>query len=838
LLVALAAALFGSVLAPVAAAGAQGFSATPSDSEPYAVCARATPGHAACLAILVPTSSARSLSTPSPAVSPLLSQAYFGSGVGGGYDPADLRSAYDLPSESSGAGQTVAIVDAYDDPNAESDLATYRSHYGLPACTAANGCFKKVNQSGGSSYPAANASWAVEISLDLDMASASCPNCHILLVEASSNSSSNLYAAEDEAVALGATEISNSWASEEFPGETADDSYFNHPGVPITAAAGDSGYGVGYPAASGDVIAVGGTSLVQAANSRGWTESAWSGSGSGCSAYEPKPAWQTDAGCVRRTDNDVAAVASPASPVSVADSYKLPSEFSKPEAGWTLVAGTSVSSPLVAGMMALANAYTRSFPGAQALYEEAAQNGTGVLDDVVSGSDGSCGSYLCVAAGGYDGPTGLGSISGAPVVLASQGASTFGKSSVGASSEGDPANLKAVSKYALGTSGSVSKLSIYLQPAATAGEQKFQGVIYADASGAPGALLATSSPLTFKSTSAAGWYELPFSAPPKLAPGSYWLGWISGSTSGVAAFRYTSTAAAMDYNTNTFTSGPSNPFGSPTVASRQPSLYATYVAGAAPVAPVNNSPLTISGTAESGQTLTAAPGSWTESPSSYAYEWELCNSEGASCSAISGAKSQTYLLIPADAGETLRVSVIASNDGVLSAAKSSAQTAVIAQGPANFGKTSIGSSAEMDPANLKGVSKYALPIAASVSRLSIYLQPTGTAGEEKFEGVVYGESSGAPGALLGSTVALTFKNTNAAGWYELPFPTSLKLGAGNYWLGWISGGTSAIAAFRYESVTSALYYNSNLFTSGPANPFGTPTKLNLAPSLYATYVAE
>jgi hypothetical protein len=397
--------------------GGLGFSWTPSATEPYAICGRPTASHAECLAVIVPSSALPpSSSTLQPALTPT-SPTFSGSGVGGGYDPADLRSAYDLPSESAGSGQTVAIVDAYDDPNAESDLAVYRTRYGISACTTANGCFRKVNQTGGAKYPTANAEWAVEISLDLDMVSAACPNCHILLVEASSNTNTNLYTAEDEAVTLGATEISNSWGGGESSTESTGDSFFDHPGVPITAAAGDSGYGVEYPAASPDVIAVGGTALTRASNTRGWSESAWSGTGSGCSVYEPKPAWQTDKGCADRTNNDVAAVASTETPVSIADSYKLPREFSVPEAGWTLVAGTSVASPLVAGTMALANAYTRSFPGAEALYEEAAQNGTGVLDNVVSGSNGSCGTYLCNAGSGYNGPTGLGSPYGAPVVL-------------------------------------------------------------------------------------------------------------------------------------------------------------------------------------------------------------------------------------------------------------------------------------------------------------------------------------------------------------------------------------------------------------------------------------
>ena len=414
-LAAVTVALLGSALLRTAGAHALGFSFTPSKTEPYAVCGRPAPRHAECLAILVPTASARSVSGSLGQAGPaLVDQPYSGSGVGGGFAPADLRSAYNLPLESTEFGQTVAIVDAYDDPNAESDLATYRARYGISPCTAANHCFKKVNQSGGTSSPSPDAGWAVEISLDLDMASAACPNCKILLVEASSSADSNLFAAEDEAVALGATEVSNSWAGEELSGETSDDSFFRHPGVPITAAAGDSGYGVEYPAASQYVIAVGGTRLTHASNSRGWSETAWSGTGSGCSAYEPKPAWQTDKGCANRTDTDVAAVASPETPVSVSDSYQLPAEFSQPEAGWTLVAGTSVSSPLVAGTMALANAHTKSFGGADALYREAAHNGTGVLDDVLSGSNGNCGTYLCNAGPGYDGPTGLGSLYGVP----------------------------------------------------------------------------------------------------------------------------------------------------------------------------------------------------------------------------------------------------------------------------------------------------------------------------------------------------------------------------------------------------------------------------------------
>jgi subtilase family serine protease len=326
-----------------------------------------------------------------------------------GYGPADLRSAYKLPS-SGGSGQTVAIVDAYGDTTAEADMNTYRSNYGLGPCTTANGCFKKVNQSGvQGSYPGNNQGWALETQLDLEMVSAVCPGCKILLVEAKNNQSTNLYAAEDTAARLGATEISNSWGGGEASSETSTDSHFNHPGAAITVSSGDSGFGVEYPAASRYVTAVGGTSLNHASNSRGWSETAWNGSGSGCSAYEPKPAWQTDSGCSRRTVADVSAVADPNTGVAVYDSncnivgQLLGQCFS----GWGVVGGTSASAPIVAGVYALAG------NGQSVNYGSFPYSHTSSLFDVTSGSNGSCSpSYLCTAGAGYDGPTGLGTPNG------------------------------------------------------------------------------------------------------------------------------------------------------------------------------------------------------------------------------------------------------------------------------------------------------------------------------------------------------------------------------------------------------------------------------------------
>ncbi|MFH8339738.1 peptidase S8 [Streptomyces sp. AM6-12] len=329
-----------------------------------------------------------------------------------GYGPSDLQSAYGLTSAaaSKGAGETIAIVDAYNDPNAEADLAKYRSYYGLPACTKASGCFKQVSQTGSTtSLPTSDSGWSEEISLDLDMASAICPNCNILLVEAKSATMANLGTAVNEAVSLGAKYVSNSYGGSESSSDTSyDSSYFKHPGVAITVSAGDEGYGAEYPAASQYVTAVGGTALTKSSTTRGWSESVWNtssteGTGSGCSAYDPKPSWQTDTGCAKRTVADVSAVADPATGVSVYDSYGV-------TAGFYTFGGTSASSPIIAAVYALAGtpssgSYPAKFPYAKA--------GTSALNDVTSGSNGSCGgSYLCTARSGYDGPTGVGTPEG------------------------------------------------------------------------------------------------------------------------------------------------------------------------------------------------------------------------------------------------------------------------------------------------------------------------------------------------------------------------------------------------------------------------------------------
>ena len=318
-----------------------------------------------------------------------------GSNVPKGYGPADLQSAYALPA-SQGAGQTIAVIEAYDDPHGGSDLRFYRATYGLPACTHAKNCFRKVNQAGNPGpYPVPSKAWALEESLDVDMVSAACPNCNILVVEANNDAQTNLGEAVATAARLGANAISNSYVSY----NTLDASYYDQPGVVITAAAGDAGYGAGVPAGLPTVVAVGGTTLTRTSGGRGWAETAWKGTGSGCEPALQKPAWQRDAGCPGRTMNDVAAVGDPQTPVAIYDTYGY--------SGFVEGAGTSASAPLVAAIYGLAG-NASSLVAAQSLYPPSA-----ALNDVTSGSNGTCRpAYLCNARKGYDGPSGNGTPNG------------------------------------------------------------------------------------------------------------------------------------------------------------------------------------------------------------------------------------------------------------------------------------------------------------------------------------------------------------------------------------------------------------------------------------------
>ena len=365
------------------------------------VCDAAAPGDASCHAI-IDTETGIGKSPQGHGGTP--------NALPAGYGPAQLQGAYGIAGLTAPAGNTVAIVDAYNDPYLESDLGVYRNAYGLTPCTTSNGCFRKVNQNGiAGSYPKSNGSWAQETSLDVDMASANCPSCHILVVEVNSASFANLSAGVNTAAKFsGVKSISNSYGGSESSSESQYAANYNHAGIAVTASSGDSGYGAQSPASFGTVVATGGTTLTLSGNSRS-NETVWSGAGSGCSAYETQPTWQAAVlpapGCAKRVIADVSYDADPNTGVAVYDSYSY-----RGTSGWLVFGGTSVASPAIAAIYALAGTANASQYPASYTY---AHYSKGVdLFDITSGSNSSSGcslTYLCNGEVGYDGPTGLGS---------------------------------------------------------------------------------------------------------------------------------------------------------------------------------------------------------------------------------------------------------------------------------------------------------------------------------------------------------------------------------------------------------------------------------------------
>jgi subtilase family serine protease len=410
--VAVSAAIAALMLVPALASAApprpdaQGVSdSRAATSQPHWACA-----HRLCDAIV----------DPRPSTSAGLNSNVFnrkkpeGGGEEGGIDPQELRQAYAIPA-TGGATQTVAVIEGFTYKQAEKDLAKYRSHYGLGSCTTENGCLKITNSEGAAPANHGFTEWEPEVALDLDMVSAACPECHIMLVSAEEENWKSLGAAVNYAAAHGATEISNSYGlAEETCGSECGEAEadWNHPGIFVDVSSGDYGYdnefvlgsSPSFPAALPTVAAVGGTALKKGPGARGFKEKVWGekglglGTGSGCSSTWAKPKWQTDSGCAGRMTNDVSAVGACTTPVSVYDST---------EGGWIDLCGTSASSPLVAGIEAHASASSRTLPGGEAFYTEA------TLFDVKGGSNGRCSvKYFCHGIKGYDGPTGNGSPDG------------------------------------------------------------------------------------------------------------------------------------------------------------------------------------------------------------------------------------------------------------------------------------------------------------------------------------------------------------------------------------------------------------------------------------------
>ena len=393
------AALAGAALAAATlAVGGTSAAASPGAASPglKAACPVAAPRHARCL----------TLYRPEVAVNRALAAGVRGlAAQPAGWGARAIESAYKLPV-SRNPHAVVAVSIAFNTPHLAQYLNTYRAQYGLPPCTAASGCFRKVNQQGNASpLPASGvgSGWDLEATLDVSMISAACPHCRILVVEADSDQLSDLAATEHTAARLGAAVISNSYGTRESGYTQTLAHAYHQAGHTVVVSSGDSGFtAASFPANLTSVTAVGGTMLARATNARGWRESVWNdqfgASGSGCSAYVAKPARQHDQDCLLRTVSDVSAVAA-----------NIPI-FNQDWGGWVSVEGTSASAPLIAGVYALAGNATKVGPGYP--YRHA-----GSLFDVTSGNNdwfnnaggASCGNdYLCVAKPGYDAPTGLG----------------------------------------------------------------------------------------------------------------------------------------------------------------------------------------------------------------------------------------------------------------------------------------------------------------------------------------------------------------------------------------------------------------------------------------------
>ncbi len=618
---------------------------TPSQVRLQNVCAAPRPGSAACAAqaLVLRSTGARvrpratRFTTPrvqsgasratvaNPASAPASSPPTAGT-------PAYLQQAYDLTylSQNAGHGDTLAIVDAYNDANAESDLATYRSSFGLPACTTTNGCFAKVNENGGSSpMPAGNAGWGEEESLDLDAVSALCPNCHILLVEANTSSWTDLTTAEATAAALGARQISNSFTGSSSGAMPA--GYFSFPGVAVIAATGDSGYAGtaydNYPAALAGVTAAGGTTLTAASGGqgpRGFGEAAWSlsggeGGGSGCDLQVAKPSYQTDTGCTGRSYADVSADANPYTGLAVYDSAN---------GGWLQAGGTSLATPLVSAYYALTGVTTST---AQWAYGESA-----LLNDPASGSTGTCAaaiSYICNAGVGYDGPTGVGSISGDVAV---------GGPGVGGPADGTGAN----NTYTASVNSTAATLT---------------GGVYPNG-------LDTTWWVEYGTTNAYGQLTVPSD-----------IG--SGSTPVSVTGQLTSLAPSTTYHYRLVAQNASG-----TTYGYDYTLT-TAAPGASP--PANTAAPTVSGTADQGQTLTANPGTWSPAATAYAYQWQRSTDGGTTWANIGGATAATYSPGAGDGNAYVRVVVVASNTSGQGSATSGSVGPVTLEVPVNVTAPSV-----------------------------------------------------------------------------------------------------------------------------------------------------
>jgi subtilase family serine protease len=837
-------------------------------------CAAARPGQARCHARVRTDAKVRGKRPLAPGERPAQTDvngqpAATSIGNGGAYDPPYLQSAYNLASiaATSGTGATVAIVDAMDDPTAEADLAAYRSHFGLSACTSMSGCFRKLNQTGAASpLPATDGGWAQEVSVDLDIVSAICPNCNILLIEADSGSFSDLGAAVNTAASLGATVINNSYGAGEWSGEVGYwDAFYNHPGIPVVASTGDVGYGVEFPASTPYTIAVGGTTLNQLTNTgtRNATETVWSGSGAGCSAYEPKPTWQHDNGCALRTVADVAAVADPNTGVWVYDSTSFNGQV-----GWLVFGGTSVAAPIVASIYALSA--NHAMTDASGLYTAP----SGSLFDIVAGTDGACAlPYLCTGMLGFDGPSGNGTPNGAaafggpagngtggnptstptptsvptstatatatatrtPTVTATAtrtasptatatatsgtgGTTTLGLKTIGSIQDTGCLNAMNGSKVTVGASAlSVTSVSAYVGSVDSAPRNQYSLAIFTDVGGAPGSLVAQSAAGTLKANA---WNTLPVTATLQ-ANASYWLMYNTNAGNSVLNnLTYSNDAGAVGaYGPQAFGGWPAS-FGKSTTGAWRYAMYATgTVAGAATNTPTATSTptSTVTSTATVTPTATSTPlPTATSTPTAASTPTPVATeTPTATATATSSPTATTLPTATATSSPTATITPTATSTPLPTATRTptATPTPTSVSGPSQtLGLTTVGSILDSGSANYMNGSRVVVgPQAMTATSLSAYVGTIDASPRNQFSMAIYADNNGKPGALLAQTAAGTLK---ANTWNTLPVSASLSANTA-YWIFYNTNGSNTLM--------NNLFYNSDPSQVGAyrAATFGT-----------------
>jgi subtilisin family serine protease len=426
---------------------------------------------------------------------------------------------------------------------------------------------------------------------------------------------------------------------------------------------------------------------------------------------------------------------------------------------------------------------------------------------------------------------------------AARAPATLGTTSIGPNGDSLSANRKRVNRYSLAVPASVSSLSFYLQPTGTAGSQVLQGVLYADTGGAPSSLIATTSTFTYSGSKPAGWYAMPFATAVSVPAGPVWMGVISGGSSNVAGFRWTSLARSRVVSPDSFADGPSNPFGASSTDSELMSLYATYTTSAtssvAMPFPVT-APRTVADSGphpspepQVGRPVSGTNGTWDGGPTAFAYSWSRCSSAGTACVQLTGATAATYIPVSADTGSTLRLRVSAtSTAGTVSSISAPTLPVQAAPGPGAIGTTTVGATTDPATADWERVDVLAVPTAGTLTSVQVYLQRLAS-GSQQFRGLLYADAGGTPGALVAATSAQTVGAQATSGWQTLPFTAPVPVSAGTYWLGILAGPTSEVFALRYDdSTTASGAVTYQPWTSGPRNPFAA---VRLEPEKFSVY---